>query len=209
MRWGLEQLGELPLSTRLLREMHRRLMAGARGRERAPGELRTSQNWIGAPGSTIETAQFVPPPPGQLPNLLSHWERFAHEEAQRPLLIQNALLHSQLETIHPFLDGNGRLGRLLSSSSSSPEAASPRRCSISAPTWSATAAATTRRCRRSTRPATRSPGSSSSWRPSTTQATDAVARARGIIEVRERYRRAAAAGPRPPWGLRTPSRWSS
>jgi Fic family protein len=67
MRWGLEQLGELPLSTRLLREMHRRLMAGARGRERAPGELRTSQNWIGAPGSTIETAQFVPPPPASCP----------------------------------------------------------------------------------------------------------------------------------------------
>ena len=113
MRWGLERLDELPLSTRLLCEMHRRLMDGVRGRELAPGELRTSQNWIGAPGSTIETAQFVPPPPGELPALLADWERFAHEQPELPLLAQNALLHSQFETIHPFLDGNGRLGRLL------------------------------------------------------------------------------------------------
>ena len=113
MRWGLERLDELPLSTRLLCEMHRRLMDGVRGRELAPGELRTSQNWIGAPGSTIETAQFVPPPPGELAALLADWERFAHEDPELPLLVQNALLHSQFETIHPFLDGNGRLGRLL------------------------------------------------------------------------------------------------
>jgi len=113
MRWGLERLDELPLSTRLFCEMHRRLMDGVRGRELAPGELRTSQNWIGAPGSTIETAQFVPPPPDELPALLADWERFAHEQAELPLLVQNALLHSQFETIHPFLDGNGRLGRLL------------------------------------------------------------------------------------------------
>lgn len=113
MRWGLERLDELPLSTRLLCEMHGRLMAGVRGRELAPGELRTSQNWIGAPGSTIETAQFVPPPHEVLPALLADWERFAHEEPELPLLVQNALLHSQFETIHPFLDGNGRLGRLL------------------------------------------------------------------------------------------------
>ena len=113
MRWGLECHDELPLSTRLLCEMHRRLMDGVRGRELAPGELRTSQNWIGAPGSTIETAQFVPPPPGELPTLLADWERFAHEEPELPLLVQNALLHAQFETIHPFLDGNGRLGRLL------------------------------------------------------------------------------------------------
>jgi Fic family protein len=113
MRWGLERLDELPLSTRLLGEMHGRLMAGVRGRELAPGELRTTQNWIGAPGSTVETAQFVPPPPAELPSLLADWEHFAHEEPQMPVLVQNALLHSQFETIHPFLDGNGRLGRLL------------------------------------------------------------------------------------------------
>ena len=113
MQWGLERLDKLPLSTRLICEMHSRLMAGVRGRKLAPGELRASQNWIGAPGSTIETAQFVPPPPAELPELLSDWERFAHEESELPLLVQNALLHSQFETIHPFLDGNGRLGRLL------------------------------------------------------------------------------------------------
>lgn len=113
MRWGLERLDKLPLSIRLLGEMHGRLLDGVRGRELAPGELRTSQNWIGAPGSTVETAQFVPPPPEELAKLLTDWERFAHEEPEMPLLVQNALLHSQFETIHPFLDGNGRLGRLL------------------------------------------------------------------------------------------------
>jgi Fic family protein len=113
MRWGIAQLGELPISARLLREMHRRLMDGVRGRELSPGEFRTTQNWIGPPGSTIESAPFVPPPPTELASLLSDWERFAHEEPEMPLLVQNALLHAQLETIHPFLDGNGRLGRLL------------------------------------------------------------------------------------------------
>jgi Fic family protein len=112
LAWGLEQT-DLPLSTRLMREMHGRLMAGARGRDRMPGELRTSQNWIGAPGSTIDTARFVPPPPEAVPELLADWESFAHEDGEMPLLVRNALLHYQLETIHPFLDGNGRIGRLL------------------------------------------------------------------------------------------------
>jgi Fic family protein len=113
MRWGLEQLDRLPLSTRLICEMHRRLMDGVRGRDLAPGQMRTTQNWIGAPGSTIQSANFVPPPPTEIDDLLSDWERFAHEQASVPLLVQNALLHAQFETIHPFLDGNGRLGRLL------------------------------------------------------------------------------------------------
>jgi Fic family protein len=113
MEWGLSRLERMPLSTRLLREIHRRLMAGVRGRERTPGELRTSQNWIGAASSTIETAGFVPPPPRELAALMSDWERFANEEVEMPVLIQGALLHSQFEAIHPFLDGNGRLGRLL------------------------------------------------------------------------------------------------
>jgi cell filamentation protein, protein adenylyltransferase len=113
MRDGLRGLDRLPLSTRLLCEMHGMLMAGVRGRELAPGELRTTQNWIGPGGSTIESAPFVPPPPAELPELLSDWERFAHEELEMPLLVQNALLHAQFETIHPFLDGNGRLGRLM------------------------------------------------------------------------------------------------
>jgi Fic family protein len=113
MRWGAERLDELPVSTRLLREMHRRLMAGVRGRDLTPGELRTTQNWIGPAGSTIESAPFVPPPPSELPELLSDWERFANEEPEIPVLVQDALLHTQFETIHPFLDGNGRLGRLM------------------------------------------------------------------------------------------------
>jgi len=109
--WGLGELDRLPVSTRLLRGMHRRLMAGVRGRERTPGELRRSQNSIG--GATVQAAEFVPPPPEELPALLADWERFANEQAEMPVLIQNALLHSQFETIHPFLDGNGRLGRLM------------------------------------------------------------------------------------------------
>ena len=112
LAWGLAQT-DLPLSSRLIREMHARLMAGVRGRDRMPGELRTSQTWIGAPGSTIETARFVPPPPEMVPELLADWESFAHEDGDMPLLVRNALLHYQLETIHPFLDGNGRVGRLL------------------------------------------------------------------------------------------------
>lgn len=114
LEWGLGQLEHLPLGVRLIREMHRRLLAGVRGRDRVPGEFRTTQNWVGAGGSTIETARFVPPPPEELSGLLADWERYAHEDPEVPLLVQNALLHYQFETLHPFLDGNGRLGRLLS-----------------------------------------------------------------------------------------------
>lgn len=110
---GLRRLDTLPLSTRLIREMHALILDGVRGRDRQPGEFRTSQNWIGAPGATIETATFVPPPPGALGDLLDDLESFVHEEASLPPLVQAALLHYQFETIHPFLDGNGRLGRLL------------------------------------------------------------------------------------------------
>jgi Fic family protein len=113
LEWGLGQLADLPLTVRLVRQMHARLLAGVRGRERMPGELRKSQNWIGGGGSTIETARFVPPPPDELPELLTDWERFAHEDGGLPLLVQDALLHYQFETLHPFLDGNGRIGRLL------------------------------------------------------------------------------------------------
>lgn len=114
LEWGLGQLEHLPLGVRLIREMHRRLLAGVRGRDRMPGEFRTTQNWVGAGGSTVETARFVPPPPEELSGLLADWERYAHEDPEVPLLVQNALLHYQFETLHPFLDGNGRLGRLLS-----------------------------------------------------------------------------------------------
>jgi Fic family protein len=192
MQWGIEQLDELPLSTRLLREMHRRLMAGVRGRELAPGKLRTSQNWIGAPGSTVETAQFVPPPPHELSGLLSDWERFAHEQAEMPLLVQNALLHSQFETIHPFLDGNGRLGRLLL------VFFLIARGRLTAPLLYLSAYL--ERNRQSYYDALRTiheTGDAIPWvelllTAVRTQADDAVARARGIIELRERYRQAAA-----------------
>lgn len=110
---GLARLRDVPLGVRLIREMHRQPLAGVRGRERMPGEFRTTQNWVGGSGLTIETARFVPPPPAELPALLADWERYAHEDVEVPLLVQNALLHHQFETLHPFLDGNGRLGRLL------------------------------------------------------------------------------------------------
>lgn len=113
MESGLDRLATLPVSIRLIREMHEVILAGVRGRDRQPGQVRTTQNWIGSAGATIETAAFVPPPPGELDHLLSDLERFVHEEPQLPPLVQAALLHYQFETIHPFLDGNGRLGRLL------------------------------------------------------------------------------------------------
>ncbi|MGI8727436.1 MAG: Fic family protein [Solirubrobacterales bacterium] len=113
MRAGIARLDQLPISVRLICELHGSLLAGVRGRELSPGELRRSPNWIGPAGSTINSAPFVPPPPEELPALLSDWEKFAHEQPEMPLLVQNALLHAQFETIHPFLDGNGRLGRLL------------------------------------------------------------------------------------------------
>ena len=113
MEQGLARLDSLPFSLRLIRDMHAILLRGVRGRERQPGEFRTSQNWIGPPGSTIETALFVPPPPDELGHLLSDWERYVHENRSVSVLVQSGLLHYQIETIHPFLDGNGRMGRLL------------------------------------------------------------------------------------------------
>lgn len=114
LRHGLERLAELPVSVRLIREVHAALMRGVRGQNRSPGEVRTIQNWIGREGSELQNALFVPPPPGQpLNEALSELERFVHSEPDLPVLVQIALVHAQFETIHPFLDGNGRLGRLL------------------------------------------------------------------------------------------------
>jgi len=113
MEHGLELLDALPFSLRLVREMHAVLLDGVRGRDRQPGEIRRTQNWIGPSGCTLETASFVPPPHEELGDLLWDWERFANTNASVPVLIQSALLHFQFETIHPFLDGNGRVGRLL------------------------------------------------------------------------------------------------
>lgn len=112
MNHGLERLAELPLSLRLLREIHGKLMAGVRGQQRQPGEFRRTQNWIGPEGSTLNTASFVPPPPHEMNEALGDLERFLHER-EHPPLVRAGLVHAQFETIHPFLDGNGRVGRLL------------------------------------------------------------------------------------------------
>jgi Fic family protein len=113
MNHGLERLRELPLSVRLMREIHADLLCGVRGGRLQPGELRTSQNWIGPAGCTLNTATFVPPPPDEVPPALGELEKFLHSEDDLPPLIKIALTHVQFETIHPFLDGNGRIGRLL------------------------------------------------------------------------------------------------
>ncbi len=115
MNHGLRRLGsDFPLSLRLIREIHAELMQQVRGGEKSPGDFRTSQNWIGGKGSTLATALFVPPPPHELMRVLSDFERFLHDgKATVPLLVRCGLAHAQFETIHPFLDGNGRVGRLL------------------------------------------------------------------------------------------------
>ena len=112
MYHGLDRLRSLPLSLRLIREIHAELLSSGRGAKRMPGEFRTSQNWIGAPGGTIATASFVPPPPAELLASLGNLETYLHRGTY-PMLIDAAFAHAQFETIHPFLDGNGRVGRLL------------------------------------------------------------------------------------------------
>lgn len=109
---GLKLLGELPLSGRLIRAIHEVLLTGVRGQERHPGRFRTTQNWIGPAGATIETATFVPPSPDDLAKTFGDLEKFLHDRSMPPL-VHAGLAHAQFETIHPFLDGNGRVGRLL------------------------------------------------------------------------------------------------
>jgi Fic family protein len=112
LEYGVVRLKTLPLSIRLVRELHEKLMHGVRGDHAAPGELRRSQNWIGSPGCTLTQATYVPPPHDELLGHLGAWEKFLHDETLPPL-VQAALMHYQFEAIHPFLDGNGRVGRLL------------------------------------------------------------------------------------------------
>lgn len=109
---GIKRLKKLPLSLRLMKELHEKLMAGVRGDYATPGEFRRSQNWIGPPGCTLANAVYVPPPPTELMACLGAWEKFLHDRSLPPL-VQIALAHYQFEAIHPFLDGNGRVGRLL------------------------------------------------------------------------------------------------
>jgi Fic family protein len=113
LNFGISRLDTLPMSVRLICEIHEKLLASVRGSQKTPGELRRSQNWIGAAGCTIDEALFVPPPWQQLPDLLGKLEAFIHQQDSLPQLVKIALIHAQFETIHPFLDGNGRLGRLL------------------------------------------------------------------------------------------------
>ena len=113
LEYGIQRLADLPLSLRLVREIHAHLMEGVRGDQATLGEFRCSQNWIGPAGSTLVDAAYVPPPPDELMLVLGKWEEFLQERGRFPDLIQCALLHEQFEAIHPFLDGNGRVGRLL------------------------------------------------------------------------------------------------
>lgn len=113
MNLGLRRLESLPVCLRLLREIHERLLHGVRGGGLTPGEFRTTQNWIGPESCSLNTADFVPPPPHEMNQSLDNLEKFVHDKESFPLLIQCGLVHAQFETIHPFLDGNGRVGRLL------------------------------------------------------------------------------------------------
>jgi len=113
MEYGLDRLTKLPVSLRLVREIHQVLMEGVRGEHAIPGQFRRSQNWIGPAGCSLNDAAFVPPPPEEMKEALGQWEKYFHSSPKEPPLIQCALMHYQFEAIHPFLDGNGRIGRLL------------------------------------------------------------------------------------------------
>ena len=113
MEYGIDRLEELPISIRLIGEIRRVLMEDVRGDHATPGEIRRSQNWVGPPGCSLQEATFVPPPVEEMKIALSDWEKYLHSQPDSPPLIQCALMHYQFEAIHPFLDGNGRVGRLL------------------------------------------------------------------------------------------------
>ena len=113
INYAIQRLNDLPLCIRLIRETHRVLMNSVKGRDKTPGDFRTSQNWIGGAGSTLKNARFIPPNPQDMVDCMSDLEKFINSEDCMEPLIRAALLHYQFETIHPFLDGNGRVGRLL------------------------------------------------------------------------------------------------
>lgn len=113
MEYGTKRLKALPISVRLIKEIHGILMEGVRGGMADPGNIRRTQNWIGPPGCTLDNAVFVPPPVDEMKRALGDWEKYIHSIPSEPPLIQCALMHYQFEAIHPFIDGNGRVGRLL------------------------------------------------------------------------------------------------
>jgi Fic family protein len=110
---GVRRLGKIPFGVRLVKELHAQLMTGVRGHEKTPGEFRRSQNWIGPAGANPATAAYVPPPLHEMHEAISNWEKFVNRRDLMPELVQCAIMHQQFESIHPFLDGNGRIGRLL------------------------------------------------------------------------------------------------
>ena len=113
LEYGIERLNSLPISFRLVNELHERLLAGVRGQDKRLGEFRRQQVWIGVPNSPIGEARFIPPPTEYLRDLFHEWERFVNEDTDAPPLVRCALMHYQIEAIHPYSDGNGRIGRLL------------------------------------------------------------------------------------------------
>jgi len=113
MNYGLKRIEDLPLSLRLIKEIHAELMHDVRGGDKAPGDFRKTQNWVGPKGCTLSNARFVPPPPYEMTQALGDLEKYMHSHLSYPLLVECGLMHYQFETIHPFLDGNGRVGRLL------------------------------------------------------------------------------------------------
>ena len=113
LEYGLDRLQSLPMSLRLVEEIHERLMSGVQGENQTPGEFRRSQNWIGPSGCTLMEATYVPPPPQEMYEALDSFEKYLHAPSELPPLMRLALIHYQFEAIHPFLDGNGRIGRLL------------------------------------------------------------------------------------------------
>lgn len=113
MNYGLSRIKELPLSLRLLREIHKIILTDVRGKDKTPGEFRTGQNWVGPEGCTLKNAIYVPPPVFEMNEALGVLEKYLHAEKTFPILVECGLIHYQFETIHPFLDGNGRIGRLL------------------------------------------------------------------------------------------------
>jgi len=113
MNYGLDRLKKLPMSLRLIHEIHKELLSGVRGKEKTPGEYKRGQNWIGPPGCNLNEAAFVPPPPNMMIELMGDWEKFYYADTSYTDLINAAILHAHFETIHPYADGNGRLGRLL------------------------------------------------------------------------------------------------
>ncbi len=113
LEYGLERINTLPVSLRLTRELHERLLAGVRGEHATPGGFRRSQNWIGAPNCTLNQAEYVPPPVEEMRECLDAFEKYLHDACVYPPLVRIGLIHYQFEAIHPFVDGNGRIGRLL------------------------------------------------------------------------------------------------